>query len=59
MGGNKLPIHPTAKLLEDQPDYTLILAWNFAKEIMSQQAEYADKGGQFIVPIPEPKIVES
>ncbi len=57
MPGSRIPIRAPEWLKEHRPDVTLLLAWNFAEEILAQQGDYLAGGGRFLLPLPEPSIL--
>lgn len=52
MPGSHIPILPPQHLLELRPDYVLILPWNIAEEVLSQESALKNSGTQFLIAIP-------
>jgi hypothetical protein len=55
--GTHIEVMPDSALIEKKPEFALLLAWNFAEEIMNNLKAYSETGGRFIIPIPTPRIV--
>jgi hypothetical protein len=56
--GTHLPVRPVEHWTQSQATHMLILAWNFKDEIMRQMQGFAERGGRFVIPIPQPEVVE-
>jgi SAM-dependent methyltransferase len=55
--GDKIKVIPTKELIQQMPKYTIILAWVHAENIISKSHEYLRKGGNFVLLLPEIKII--
>jgi hypothetical protein len=55
--GGRIPVLPDSALTDRAVDYGLLLAWNFATEIMANLPEFKAAGGRFIIPIPHPMVI--
>ena len=56
--GLRIPVVHASHIYEKQPDYIVILAWNFAESIMKKHENFLLTGGRFIVPLPELRVVK-
>jgi SAM-dependent methyltransferase len=56
--GTHIPVVADEALVQEKTDYALLLAWNFAEEIMGNLKEFRQSGGKFILPVPVPRVVE-
>lgn len=56
--GTHIPIFSPQKFHDTKPDFVLILPWNLQDEIITELEFIKDWGGQFIIPIPEVKIIQ-
>jgi methylation protein EvaC len=55
--GAHIPVKPYAEFVRDYPDYALLFAWNHAAEILEKESAFIAEGGQWIIYVPEVKIV--
>lgn len=56
--GSRIPVLPPKELFAARPDYVMILPWNLKSEIVDQLANIREWGGRFVVPIPEPCVID-
>jgi SAM-dependent methyltransferase len=57
MPGSRIPIVSEDRLIEERPDYVVILPWNLREEIMQQLAYIDEWGGKFVTAVPDLKLV--
>jgi hypothetical protein len=55
--GLHLPVFPAAALFDQEADYTVVLAWQYAQPILKKNQAFTARGGRFIVPLPEVKMI--
>lgn len=57
MPGTHIPIVPATALTQDPVDVCLLLAWNFAEPIMAAHPAFTQRGGRWLIPVPEPRLL--
>ncbi len=54
--GSHIPILPPSAMMEDIPDYVLILPWNIAAEVRQQNVELIERGVRFVTAVPKLEV---
>lgn len=55
--GQHLPVLRSSALEEKKPDCVIVLAWRYADLFIRQHRKYIEDGGQFVVPVPDFRLV--
>ena len=55
--GSEIPVADEGALTRELPDYAVCFAWNFADEIIAKEKIFRDKGGKWLIPVPELKVL--
>ena len=55
--GSRIPVFHPDEFTKRQPDYAILLAWNYADMIIRKEQEFRDNGGKFIIPVPRVRII--
>jgi methylation protein EvaC len=55
--GTHIPIQPYDDFCNKYPDVALLFAWNHGEEIMGKEKKFSDAGGQWLVYVPEVRIL--
>lgn len=55
--GSRIPVVAPERLLQEQPDYVLVLPWNLLDEVRQQYPQVPQWGGQFVIAVPELRLL--
>jgi len=55
--GMHIPVFPSNEIYINKPDFIVILAWRYYEKIVKRNQKFISKGGKFIIPLPELKII--
>lgn len=56
--GTRIPVLAPDEIEKQRPDYVVILPWNLREEIIAQINQIPNWSGRFIVPVPQPMVLD-